>query len=64
MKYMLLIYDDEKGWANLSETQQQQAMGEYVQFTQQLHSAGQYVTSSQRSAQPKTKEKTSCLPQH
>ena len=47
MKYMLLIYDDEKGWAKLSETQKQQAMGEYTQFTQQLHSAGQYVTSSQ-----------------
>ena len=47
MKYMLLIYDDEKGWAKLSETQQQQAMGEYMQFTQQLQSAGQYVTSSQ-----------------
>ena len=47
MKYMLLIYDDEKGWAKLSETQQQQAMGEYMQFSQQLQSAGQYVTSSQ-----------------
>jgi hypothetical protein len=47
MKYMLLIYDNEKGWAKLSETQQQQAMGEYMQFTQQLQSAGQYVTSSQ-----------------
>ena len=47
MKYMLLIYDAEKGWAKLSETQKQRAMGEYTQFTQQLHSAGQYVTSSQ-----------------
>jgi hypothetical protein len=47
VKYMLLIYDDEKGWAKLSETQQQQAMGEYLQFTQQLQSAGQYVASAQ-----------------
>ena len=47
MKYMLLIYDDEKGWAKLSEAQRQQAMGEYMQFTQQLHSAGQHVSSSQ-----------------
>lgn len=31
----------------VDETQQQQAMGEYMQFTQQLQSAGQYVTSSQ-----------------
>ncbi len=47
MKYMLLIYDDEKGWAKLSEIQRQQAMGEYLQFTQQLQSAEQYVSSSQ-----------------
>jgi hypothetical protein len=26
MKYMLLIYDDEKGWAKLSEMQRQQGM--------------------------------------
>ena len=26
MKYLLLIYDDEKGWAKLSETQRQQGM--------------------------------------
>jgi len=47
MKYMLLIYDDEKGWAKLSETERQQAMGEYMQFTEQLKSGGQYVASSQ-----------------
>lgn len=35
MKYMVLIYDDEKGWAKLSETERQQAMGGYMQFTQQ-----------------------------
>jgi hypothetical protein len=47
MKYMVLIYDDEKGWAKLSETERQQAMGEYMQFTEQLKSGGQYVASSQ-----------------
>jgi hypothetical protein len=47
MKYMLLIYDDEKGWAKLSETERQQAMGEYMQLTQQIKSGGQYVASSQ-----------------
>ena len=47
MNYMLLIYDNDKGWAKLSETQRRQAIGEYVQFTQQLQLAGQYVTSSQ-----------------
>jgi hypothetical protein len=47
MKYILLIYDDEKGWAKLSETERQHYMGEYMQFTQQIQSAGQYVASSQ-----------------
>jgi hypothetical protein len=47
MKYMLLIYDDEKGWAKLSETERQQAMGEWMQVTQQIKSGGQYVASSQ-----------------
>ena len=26
MKYLLLIYDDEKGWAKLNEMQRQQGM--------------------------------------
>ena len=47
MKYMLLIYDDEKAWAKFSETERQQYMGEYMQFTQQLKSGGQWVASSQ-----------------
>ena len=47
MKYMLLIYDDEKGWAKLSENERQQAMGEYIQFTQQIKSSGQHVASAQ-----------------
>jgi hypothetical protein len=47
MKYLLIMYDDEKGWAKLSETERQQAMGEWMQFTQQIKSGGQYVASSQ-----------------
>src|SRR6266849_4005096 len=47
MKYMLLIYDDEKAWAKFSETERQQYMGEYMQFTQQIKSGGQYAASSQ-----------------
>ena len=43
---MLLIYDDEKSWAKLSETERQQAIGEWMQFTQQIKSGGQYVASS------------------
>src|SRR6266849_2869086 len=47
MKYMLLIYDDEKAWPKFSDTERQQYMGEYTQFTQQIQSGGQYVASSQ-----------------
>jgi hypothetical protein len=47
MKYMLLIYDDEKTWAKFSETERQHYMGEYRQFTQQIQSGGQYVAGSQ-----------------
>jgi hypothetical protein len=46
MKYILLIYDDEKAWPKFSETEQQQYMGEYMQLTQQIQSGGQYVASS------------------
>src|ERR1700736_5177144 len=46
MKYILLIYDDEKAWPKFSATEQQQYMGEYMQFTQQIESSGQYVASS------------------
>src|SRR5437879_1814798 len=47
MKYMLLIYDDEKGWAKLSETERQQAMDGYMQFNKQIKSSGQYVAGAQ-----------------
>jgi hypothetical protein len=47
MKYMLLIYDDEKGWARLSEAERQHYMEGYIKFTEQLKSGGQYVASSQ-----------------
>jgi hypothetical protein len=47
MRYMLLIYDDEKLWARLSETERRQIFGEYGQFSEQIRSAGQYVTGAQ-----------------
>jgi hypothetical protein len=45
MKYMLLIYDDEKGWAGLSEAERQHYMGEFGKLRQEI--AGQYVAGSQ-----------------
>jgi hypothetical protein len=47
MKYMLLIYNEEKAWAKFSEAQRQQFMGEFMQFTQQIKSSGQWLSSSQ-----------------
>jgi len=42
MKYMLLIYDDEKTWAKFSESDRQKLFTEYGQFTQQIRDGGQY----------------------
>ena len=47
MKYMLLIYNEEKAWGNFTEAQRQGFMGEFMKFTQQIQSAGQWVSSSQ-----------------
>ena len=47
MKYMLLIYNEEKAWSEFTEAQRQGFMGEFMKFNQQIQSAGQYVTGSQ-----------------
>ena len=47
MKYMLLIYDDTKVWEKFSETQRQQGMEMYMQFTQEVKSSGKYISSNQ-----------------
>jgi hypothetical protein len=47
MKYMLLIYNEEKAWGKFSEAQRQGFMGEFMKFTQQIQSAGQWLSSSQ-----------------
>ena len=47
MKYMLLIYDDEKAWASFSESQRQGYMGEYRQFTEAIKASGNHVSGSQ-----------------
>jgi hypothetical protein len=47
MKYMLLIYNEEKGWESLSESQRQHFIGEFGNFTQGLKSKGQWLASSQ-----------------
>src|SRR5262249_2783094 len=47
MKYMLLIYDDERAWAKLSEADRQAIYKEYRQFGDQIKASGQFVTGSQ-----------------
>ena len=42
MKYLLLIYDDEKKWAKLSDAERQALFGEYGQFTESIKTSGNY----------------------
>ncbi len=47
MKYMLLIYHDETGWAGKSEGERQEIYAEYRQLIGELSSRGQYVAGDQ-----------------
>jgi hypothetical protein len=52
MKYLLLIYDDPKVWANFSEQEVGQYMGEYRQLSQQISESGHMLAGAQ--LQPET----------
>ena len=43
MQYMLLIYDDERVWAEMPEDERNRLMGEYFQLTEDLQKAGAFV---------------------
>ena len=47
MKYMLLIYHDEKAWSRQTEAECQQIYGEYRQLIQELQSRGKYVVGEE-----------------
>jgi hypothetical protein len=47
MKYMLLIYDDEKAWGKLSEHDRQAIYSEYRTFGEELAASGQLVGGSE-----------------
>lgn len=47
MKYILLIYDNEQDWLNLSEEQQSTIYGEYMKFGQEITASGNYVAGDQ-----------------
>jgi len=47
MKYMLLIHDDEQGWAKLSEAERQKIYADYGQFGQSVKASGNYLAGAQ-----------------
>ena len=47
MKYMLLIYDREQDWNNLSEAEQGAIYGQYMKFGQEIKDNGNYIAGAQ-----------------
>src|SRR6266487_1198002 len=47
MKYMLLIHDDEQGWAKLSDAERQKIYADYGQFGQSVKASGNYLAGAQ-----------------
>jgi hypothetical protein len=47
MKYLCLIYDDEKLWQKLTKEVQDQYMGEYMAFSDSIQKSGQFVGGNQ-----------------
>jgi hypothetical protein len=47
MKYMLLIYDNEQVWINMSEEQQSQMYGEYMKFSEEIKESGNYISGAE-----------------
>ncbi|HEY9514701.1 MAG TPA: YciI family protein [Gemmatimonadaceae bacterium] len=43
MRYVCLIYEDEKNWAELSEEQSDAIMSEYSAFTNSIQRSGHYL---------------------
>jgi len=43
MRYLCLIYEDEKAWQKLSEAEMQKGMAEYNAFTDNIRKNGNYV---------------------
>jgi hypothetical protein len=43
MRYLCLIYEDEKAWQQMSEADMQKGMAEYNAFTNSIKKTGNYV---------------------
>ena len=46
MKYMLLIYDNEKVWADMPPAEQGRLFGEYMKFTEDIKASGHYISGA------------------
>jgi len=55
MKYLLLIYDEERIWSKMSEAERKAIMGEFMQFTNGLRETGHYKSGSQLQQTPAAK---------
>jgi hypothetical protein len=43
MKYLCLIYENEKGWEQMPKDQADAVMGEYFAFTESIKKSGHYI---------------------
>ncbi len=43
MKYLCLIYDDEKKWSGMSKDESEAYLGEYFQFTEGIQKSGHLI---------------------
>jgi hypothetical protein len=59
MQYLLLLYVQEDGWANLTPAQQQQGMAAYTAYTEALQKAGALLGSNR--LQPSSTATRICL---
>jgi hypothetical protein len=46
MRYLCLIYTEERAWETMSEAEGQQILGEYLAFLDQIEKNGQYLGSN------------------
>jgi hypothetical protein len=46
MQYLLLLYSNEGGWAQLTQAQQQQGLAAYTAYTEALKKAGALVSAN------------------
>ena len=46
MKYLCLIYDDEKKWETMSKAESDAYMGEYFAFTEGVKASGHYLAGN------------------